>query len=123
MATPNQRVGEYLLDSELGRGAFGEVWRARHHAWPARVVAVKLPADAGLVRVLQQEGLSMTALAHPNVAQALNFDPFADPPYLVFEYVPGSTLRRCIRAQGMPIHAADNRQIRAMTVNISPKAI
>jgi hypothetical protein len=29
--TSGQQVGEYILEAKIGQGAFGEVWRARHH--------------------------------------------------------------------------------------------
>ena len=88
-----QRVGEYVLDAPIGRGAFGEVWRARHHAWTEKVVAVKIPTDPAYVRELQREGFAAPQLVHPNIVRAIAFDAFATPPYLAMEYVPGGNLR------------------------------
>lgn len=91
-----QRVGEYVLESVLGRGAFGEVWKAKHHAWTDRVVAVKIPTDPAYVRELQREGFAAPQLIHPGIVRALAFDAFATPPYLAMEYVPGGNLRERI---------------------------
>jgi serine/threonine protein kinase len=93
MPTANQRVGEYLLDAKIGGGAFGEVWRARHHVWADRLVAVKIPTDPQYLRNLQREGSAIHGLTHPNIVRAMGFDPYADPPYLTMEYVPGTSLR------------------------------
>ena len=87
------RVGEWLLTDRVGGGAFGEVYRARHHVWADQLAAVKLPTDPQYVRALQREGTHAHRLEHPNVVRPLGFDPFAQTPYLVMEYVPGRDLR------------------------------
>jgi serine/threonine-protein kinase len=91
-----QRVGEYVLENPIGRGAFGEVWRARHHVWSEQRVAVKLPTDPSYLKQLRREGAFAPQLAHPNIVKALGFDPYADPPYLVMELVEGTSLRAVI---------------------------
>jgi len=91
-----QRVGEYLLDEKLGQGTFGQVWRARHHVWADRIVAIKIPTDPQYLRALQREGWAVHGLVHPNIVRAIGFDPYADPPYLAMEYVPGCALRKLI---------------------------
>src|SRR3954451_7485088 len=93
MPSPNQRISEYLLDTRIGAGTFGEVWRARHHVWHDQLVAIKIPTDPQYVRNLQREGITIHGLVHPNVVRAIGFDPYADPPYLVMEYIPGKSLR------------------------------
>ncbi len=96
MAERNQRVGEYLLDDIIGRGAFGEVWRARHHVWSDQLVAIKVPTDPAYVANLQREGVAIHGLAHPNIVRAIGFDPFAPTPYLAMEYIPGVSLRALV---------------------------
>src|SRR5204862_305371 len=89
MPTQNQRISEYLLDAKVGGGTFGEVWRAKHHVWHDQLVAIKIPTDPQYVRNLQREGAAIHGLVHPNIVRAMGFDPYADPPYLTMEYVPG----------------------------------
>ncbi len=96
MPTTGQRISEYILDEKIGAGAFGEVWRAHHHVWLNQMVAIKLPTDPQYVRNLQREGVAMHGLEHPNIVRALGFDPFAADPYLIMEYVPGTSLRPLI---------------------------
>lgn len=102
---PGLRVSEYLLEERLGAGAFGEVWRARHHIWPDERVAVKLPIEPDYVRYLQREGLVVHGLRHPNIVGVRGFDPYAEIPYLVLELVRGPSLRDAIaeRGAGMPV--------------------
>jgi serine/threonine-protein kinase len=106
MAAPQQRVGEYVLHVRIAAGTFGEVWRARHHVWHDQVVAVKIPTDPQYLRNLQREGVAVHGLTHPNVVRALGFDPYADPPYLTMEYVPGSSLRPLVRDRSLTISDA-----------------
>ncbi len=97
MPAPNQRISEYLLEERIGAGAFGEVWRARHHVWTDQLVAIKIPTDSQYIRNLQSEGAAIHGLVHPCIVRAMGFDPYAEPPYLVMEYVPGTSLRPLIQ--------------------------
>src|ERR1700736_418385 len=97
MPSPNQRVGEYVLQDRINRGTFGEVWRAHHHVWADQSVAVKIPTDPQYLRNLQREGVAIHGLVHPNIVRAMGFDPYADPPYLTMEYIPGINLRVLIQ--------------------------
>ena len=90
---PETRVSEYLLEECIGKGAFGEVWRARHHVWKDDRVAIKLPTEPEYVRYLQREGVVVHGLRHPNIVRVLGLDPYADLPYLVMELVKGPSLR------------------------------
>ncbi len=89
------RIHNYLLEARVGAGSFGEVWRARHHVF-GEVVAVKVPTDPQYVRNLQREGVVVHGLRHPNIVRAIDLDPYADPPYLIMEYIDGPSLRTVI---------------------------
>ena len=103
MATPNQRVGEYVLRDRIAAGTFGEVWRAHHHVWTDQIVAVKVPTDPQYLRNLQREGQAIHGLVHPNIVRAIGFDPYGDPPYLTTEYVPGTSLRPLIQRKALSV--------------------
>jgi len=114
MPTPNQRVGEYLLDQKIGGGTFGEVWRARHHVWTDQLVAIKIPTDPQYLRNLQHEGSAIHGLVHPNIVRAIGFDPYAATPYLAMEYVPGTSLRQLVRQRvAIPDAVAIMKQVLA----------
>ncbi len=101
------RISNYLLETRLGAGSFGEVWRARHHVFDD-VVAIKIPTDPQYVRNLQREGVAVHGLHHPNIVRAIDLDPYADPPYFVMEYVDGPSLREVIDSHRatFPVSAA-----------------
>ena len=94
------RISEYILEEPLGKGGFGEVWRARHHLWRDREVAVKIPTRPEAVRDLSNEGLIQASLEHPGIAKSLGMDTSADPPYFIVEYVPGRSLRQLLSEAG-----------------------
>lgn len=101
------RINNYLLEEQVGMGTFGQVWRARHHVFNERV-AIKIPTDSRYVRHLQQEGMAIHGLSHPNIVRAIDLDPYADPPYLIMEYVDGLSLKQHIERHGggLPIDPA-----------------
>ncbi|MFT3787129.1 MAG: serine/threonine-protein kinase [Tepidisphaeraceae bacterium] len=101
--TSGQRVGEYVLDQLIGKGGFGQVWRARHHVWVDKLVAVKIPTDPSYLRDLQREGAFAPELEHINIVKALGFDPYAQIPYLAMEYVPGTSLRPLIEQKKLNV--------------------
>lgn len=100
------RINNYILQELLGTGSFGQVWKAKHHVFD-EVVAIKIPTDPQYVRNLRREGIAIHGLKHPNIVRALDMDPYADPPYLIIEYVDGPTLRQVINAHpdGFPLSA------------------
>ena len=106
MASPNQRIGEYVLQDRIAAGTFGEVWRAHHHVWADQAVAVKIPTDYQYLRNLQREGVAIHGLHHPNIVRAIGFDPYADPAYLVMEFVPGTSLRPLIANKSLSVDDA-----------------
>lgn len=106
-ATPSKlpsHIGPYRVLGQLGEGATSIVFRARDE-FRGRDVAIKCvsaqaAASAGdstsahyYGRFFAAEAALVGRLSHPNVVQI--FDAVADPeqPYLVMEYVPGTTLR------------------------------
>ncbi|MFQ5430056.1 MAG: protein kinase [Phycisphaerae bacterium] len=104
------RISEYLLDEPVGSGSFGQVWKAHHHIWRDKIVAIKIPTDSQYVRNIRKEGIAIHGLRHPGIVRAIGLDPYADVPYLIMEYVDGCSLRDLIDAhpQGVPIRAAQN---------------
>jgi len=100
------KIGKYRVISSLGDGATAEVFLA-HDDFNDRQVAIKRARRPSLSdsieahyqqRFFAAEAALVGRLQHPNVVQI--YDSVHDPemPYLVMEYVPGTTLRRFCRA-------------------------
>src|SRR5215469_4496898 len=102
-----EKLGPYEILAPIGVGGMGEVYRAvdtRLH----RNVAVKiLPRDrmADLVRAkrLLQEARAASALNHPNIITLHDIANDSGIEYLVMEYVPGRSLDKLVRPQGLPL--------------------
>jgi non-specific serine/threonine protein kinase len=88
----------YRLDAELGHGGMGTVYRA-HDTLLDRAVAVKLLNEAGLgtegrARRLR-EAQAAARLNHPNIVAVHDAGEINGAPYVVMEWVEGSSLREC----------------------------
>ena len=85
----------YLLETELGRGGMGVIYRARDTLLE-RPVAVKVLGNAklgsqGRARLLR-EARAAAQLNHPNIVAVYDAGEVEDLPYLVMELVEGDTL-------------------------------
>jgi TolB-like protein/tetratricopeptide (TPR) repeat protein len=77
-------VGPYMLDSPLGEGGMGEVWKARDTRL-GRIVAIKRLKGEHSAR-FEQEARAIAALNHPHICTLHDIGP----DYLVMEYVEGT---------------------------------
>ncbi len=93
-----QRLGPYVLESPLGQGGTGSVWRARREdgrftgAVAVKLLHLSLVGRAGAER-FKREGNILARLTHPNIAYLL--DAGVTPggqPYLVIELVEGERI-------------------------------
>ena len=98
-------VGPYTLESCLGEGGMGEVWRAtRADDGPRREVALKLPHPELLGGLFRQrfarERDVLAALSHPHIAQLYDAGLSAEGhPYLALELVEGQPINAVCAAE------------------------
>ncbi len=106
--------GRYQLLRDLGRGAAGAVFEARH-LFTGRIVAVKMVmpqsrvANVPELRArLQREGRALAAIRHPGVVDILDGGVTLDgSPYIAMEMLEGRTLEGLITARTrLPIPAS-----------------
>ena len=106
MPATGDLIGPYRVISQLGRGAMGEVWRARDERLDRYVALKVLPADvAGDVerraRMLR-EARAAAAIRHPNVVTLYDIISHGGDDVLVMELVDGVTLSDALRQSGPP---------------------
>jgi serine/threonine protein kinase len=105
MPSEGDVLGNCTLEERLGQGSSSVVYRARHRKLNIPV-AVKvlhtsaLAASPELRERLRSEAVLLAQLNHPNVVRVWDFDDEAPLPYLVMEYVEGSSLAERIRQCG-----------------------
>jgi eukaryotic-like serine/threonine-protein kinase len=108
--TSGSKLGPYEIQSPVGAGGMGEVYRARD-ARLNREVAIKvLPAafarDPERMRRFKQEAQSVAALNHPNILAIHDFGEHEGSPYIVTEFLEGETLRERLRSGALPVRKA-----------------
>ena len=91
-----QRLGRYRIDSRIGAGGMGEVYRA-HDDSLGRDVAIKVvrtaPSDSALTARFQREARALAALSHPNIVAIYELASAQGLVYAVTELLSGRTLR------------------------------
>jgi eukaryotic-like serine/threonine-protein kinase len=99
------RLGPYEVESLLGAGGMGEVYRARDTRLE-RTVAVKVLAgnltDPSLRLRLEREAKSISRLSHPHICTLHDLGHDAGTDYLVMELVEGETLEHRILKGPVP---------------------
>ena len=101
-----QSLGRYTIESKLGEGGMGVVFKA-HDTQLGRVVAIKiLPpdkvADPDRKRRFVQEAKAASALNHPNIITIHDIGSEGNTDFIVMEYLAGKTLDHVIPANGLP---------------------
>ena len=89
------RLGDYEVETELGQGAFGTVYRGRSAA--GRLVALKVLApalaeDDAFRRRFAREARAAQEVRHRHLVAVLEHGEADGRPYLVLEYVSGGSL-------------------------------
>jgi eukaryotic-like serine/threonine-protein kinase len=100
--TSGTKLGPYEIQSSIGAGGMGEVYRARDTRL-AREVAIKvLPEafarDADRLQRFEHEARVLSTVNHPNILAIHNVGAQGDLHYLVSELLEGQTLREKMSA-------------------------
>ena len=103
-------VGPYKIDSMIGSGGMGEVYRASDSRIGREVALKILPAhfsqDSDRLRRFQQEAQAAGMLNHPNIVAIYDTGTHNGGPYLVSELLQGEVLQQKLSGHSLPIRKA-----------------
>jgi len=101
------KISEYILVEPIGRGGFGQVWKAKHEILPDKFVAIKIPTDEHFIEQLRSEGILQHTLHHPNIVTTLGLSITSTPPYFIMDLIEGESLRDRLKTAGkLPVGEA-----------------
>src|SRR5262245_4525365 len=106
-------LGNYRIESELGRGGFATVFKA-YQPTLDRYVAIKIlraemvQGSSDLERFQREARAAARLAGHPNIVTIYDYGEHDRFVYLVLEYIEGSTLEQRL---GQPLPAAEIDQI------------
>ncbi len=104
---PGTTLGPYQIESPLGAGGMGEVYKATDTRLE-RTVAIKvLPAhvasDPERKARFEREAKVISGLNHPHICTLYEFDTQDGTDFLVMEYLEGETLADRLHSGALPL--------------------
>src|SRR5689334_15424787 len=112
---PDAKIGRlvddrYRILASMASGSMGEVFKAERVP-VGKLVAIKFlhasyAKDAEFLARFERETRVMSKLTHPNCVSVVDFGVWEGAPYLVMEYVSGTTLRALIDRGALPVKRA-----------------
>ena len=104
---PGTKLGPYEIQSPLGAGGMGEVYRARDTRLD-RTVAIKvltsnLSDNPELKQRFEREAKAISSLNHPNICTLHDIGSQDGVDFLVMEYLEGETLAERMRKGPLPL--------------------
>lgn len=107
---PGDRIDVWVVESALGSGGMGSVYRCHNHSATRILAAVKV-LDSALRKVPEaelrfvREADILGQLDHPNIVRVRNVRTDSDPPFIEMEFVAGDSLDDRIRRGPSPYRA------------------
>jgi hypothetical protein len=99
-----QTIGRYRIESKLGEGGMGVVYRARDteldRAVAVKVLPESVAGDADRLERFRREGRAIAKLSHPNILAIHDFGREGDISYAVTELLDGEDLREALGRHG-----------------------
>ena len=97
------QLGPYVIDSLLGAGGMGQVYRARderlHRPVAVKILPAAFASNPDRMRRFEQEARLAGSLSHPNVMVVHDVGRYEDRPFIVEELLEGETLRDRMRGR------------------------
>jgi len=106
--TAGTTLGPYEIQSPLGAGGMGEVYRARDtrldRTVAIKVLASHLSSSPELKQRMEREARAISSLNHPSICQLYDIGSRDGTDYLVMEFIEGETLAERLRKGPMPLN-------------------
>ena len=103
-------IGPYAIDSRIGAGGMGEVYRARdgglHRDVAIKILPQAFTADAERVARFEREARMLAALNHPRIGAIYGLERVDGLPALILELVEGPTLAERLADGPLPVAQA-----------------
>jgi serine/threonine-protein kinase len=105
---PGNQLDRYTIEAVIGEGGMGRVCRAYDTRLQRRVAIKVLHLAEGAeaadnVASALREARAAAAIAHPNATAVYDADTLAGVPFIVMEFVPGTSLRQIISGSPVPM--------------------
>ena len=105
-----ESLGHYRIESKLGQGGMGVVYRAydTHLNRPVAIKTLTAEALADTERIQRfiQEARTASSLNHPNIIHIYDISEQDGVSFIAMEYVEGETLDKAIAQKGLPLRDA-----------------
>jgi Tol biopolymer transport system component/predicted Ser/Thr protein kinase len=105
-----ERVGQFEVLRELGRGGMGVVYLARdtrlNREVAIKALPVEMASDPARLERFEREARTLAGLSHPNIAGIYGVEEQDGAKYLVLEFVEGETLADMLDRGPLPVDDA-----------------
>jgi|ERR1700677_1927456 serine/threonine protein kinase len=105
--TSGTKLGPYEIQSPLGAGGMGEVYRALDtrldRAVAIKILASHLSSSPELKQRMEREGRAISSLNHPNICHLYDIGSQNGIDYLVMEFLEGETLAERLGKGALPL--------------------
>ena len=105
--TSGTKLGPYEIQSPLGAGGMGEVYRAKDtrldRTVAVKVLASHLSSSPELKQRMEREARTISSLNHPHICQLYDIGSQDGTDYLVMEFLEGETLAERFRKGALPL--------------------
>src|SRR5712692_4487089 len=102
------KLGPYEIQSPLGAGGMGEVYRAMDtrldRTVAIKVLASHLSSSPELKQRMEREARAISSLNHPHICHLYDIGSQDGTDYLVMEFLEGETLAERLRKGAMPLN-------------------
>ncbi len=105
-----EKIGHYKVNSSIGAGGMGEIYRARDTRLKRDVAIKILPENLmkndSAVERFMREARAASALNHPNILTIYDIGEFEKARFIATEFVEGETIRERLKSAPLPVEDA-----------------